>query len=44
MLLHTMEVSLFPAWAGNKLPRLAHPEGDMLQLSPEAPVQSGGEQ
>ena len=30
-----MEVSLFPAWAGTKQPRLAHVEGDALQLSTE---------
>jgi hypothetical protein len=42
--LHTIEVSLFPAWAANKQPRLAHVEGDTLQLSTEGPVQSGGEQ
>ena len=38
-----MEVSLFPAWAGNKQPRLAHLERNTLRLSTEGPVQSGGQ-
>ena len=41
--MHPMEVSLFPAWAGNKQPRLAHLERNTLRLSTEGPVQSGGQ-
>ena len=36
-------VSLFPAWAGNKQPRLAHLERNTLRLSTEGSVQSGGQ-
>jgi len=42
-LLLPMEVSLFPAWAGNKQPRLAHLERNTLRLSTEGSVQSGGQ-
>ena len=41
--MHPMEVSLFPAWAGNKQPPLAHLERNTLRLSTEGPVQSGGQ-
>jgi hypothetical protein len=41
--MHPMEVTLFPAWAGNKQPPLAHLERNTLRLSTEGPVQSGGQ-
>ena len=41
-LTHTMAVSLFPGWLGQTQPRVAHLEGDALELSSAAPSWSDG--
>jgi hypothetical protein len=37
-----MFVSLFPNWLGQTQPRVVKIEGDMLYLSSETPIMSGG--
>lgn len=41
-LTHSMFVSLFPNWTGQTQPRVVMIEGDVLHLSTESPIQSGG--
>jgi len=41
-LTHSMFVSLFPNWIGQTQPRVVRIEGDILHLSTETPIQSGG--
>jgi hypothetical protein len=41
-LTHSMFVSLFPNWLGQTQPRVVKIEGDMLYLSSETPIMSGG--
>jgi hypothetical protein len=41
-LTHSMFVSLFPNWIGQTQPRVVGIEGDILHLSTETPIQSGG--
>jgi len=39
---HSMFVSLFPNWTGQTRPRVVNIEGDVLHLSTESPMTSGG--
>jgi len=41
---HHVELSLFPGWAGLSMPREVAFDGDRLVLSSVAPVESGGRQ
>jgi NADH dehydrogenase len=41
-LTHSMFVSLFPNWTGQTQPRVVKIDGDILHLSTEAPIKSGG--
>ena len=43
-LTHSMFVSLFPNWIGQRQPRVVKIEGDLLHLSPAAPIRSGGKE
>lgn len=43
-LTHSMFVSLFPNWIGQRKPRVGKLEGDLLHLSPAAPTKSGGKE
>jgi hypothetical protein len=43
-LTHSMFVSLFPNWEGQTQPRVVKVEGDMLHLSTEKPIKSGGKE
>ena len=39
---HSMFVSLFPNWTGQTQPRVVKIDGDVLHLSTESPITSGG--
>lgn len=41
-LTHSMFVSLFPNWVGQTQPRDVKIDGDILYLSTESPIKSGG--
>jgi Lipocalin-like domain len=41
-LTHSMFVSLFPNWTGQTQPRVVKLEGELLHLSTESPIESGG--
>jgi hypothetical protein len=41
-LTHSMFVSLFPNWTGQIQPRVVKIDGDILHLSGESPIKSGG--
>ncbi|MCU1324915.1 MAG: hypothetical protein JWN34_285 [Bryobacterales bacterium] len=41
-LTHSMFVSLFPNWLGQTQPRIVSIEGNILHLSSEKPIKSGG--
>lgn len=41
-LTHSMFVSLFPTWTGQTQPRVVKIDGDILHLSTESPIKSGG--
>ena len=41
-LTHSMFVSMFPNWIGQTQPRAVSIEGDVLHLSTETPINSGG--
>lgn len=41
-LMHSMFVSLFPNWTGQTQPRVVKIDGDILHLSTESPIKSGG--